>query len=297
VSPTGTVNFGSVALGGTAERTFTVSNTGGGTLSGAASVSAPFSIVSGSPFTLGGVGATQAVIVRFKPTTAATVTTNLNFTAGGSAISSIVTGSGSTVVNSAAAPSLSLVVTGNPSTTAPYAVEAQTNRTSVRVRFYVNNVLFRTENIAKYCLFGGGDGGALCTTGRLGNGTRTVQAQLHDAVTGALLATTSKTIVEGTPSPTLTLVVTGMPSAGSPYAVQAQTTQTSGVRVRFYRNGTLVRTESVAKFCLFGGGDGATVPCNTGKFGTGTHAIEVRVHSTSNDALLAKANITIVEGP
>jgi hypothetical protein len=35
-----------------------------------------------------------------------------------------------------------------------------------------------------------------------------VQVQLHDAVTGALLATTSKTIVEGTPSPTLTLVVT-----------------------------------------------------------------------------------------
>jgi hypothetical protein len=107
------------------------------------------------------------------------------------------------VANSAAPPSLSLVVTGDPSTTAPYAVEAQTNRTSARVRFYVNSVLFRTETVEKYCLFGRGDGGALCTTGRLGNGTHAVQARLHDAVTGALLATTSKTILEGTPSPTL----------------------------------------------------------------------------------------------
>jgi hypothetical protein len=92
VSPTGTVNFGAVPLGGTAERTFTVSNKGVGTLSGAASVSTPFSIVSGSPFTLSGAGATQAVIVRFKPTTATTATTNVNFTAGGGTISAIVTG-------------------------------------------------------------------------------------------------------------------------------------------------------------------------------------------------------------
>jgi hypothetical protein len=42
---------------------------------------------------------------------------------------------GLTVANSAAPPSLSLVVTGDPSSTAPYAVEAQTNRTGVRVRF------------------------------------------------------------------------------------------------------------------------------------------------------------------
>ena len=56
VSPTGTVNFGSANLGSFAEQTFSVSNTGGGTISGSASVVAPFSIVSGSPFTLSGVG-------------------------------------------------------------------------------------------------------------------------------------------------------------------------------------------------------------------------------------------------
>jgi len=93
VSPTGTVNFGSVNLGSFAEQTFTVSSTGGGTVSGSASVAAPFSIASGSPFTLSGAGATQAVKVRFTPTTTTTVSTNLTFTAGGGTISAIVTGS------------------------------------------------------------------------------------------------------------------------------------------------------------------------------------------------------------
>ena len=93
VSPTGT-NFGSVNLGSFAEQTFTLSNTGGGTVSGSASVGAPFSIASGSPFTLSGVGATQAVKVRFTPTTTTTVSTNLSFTASGGTISGIVTGTG-----------------------------------------------------------------------------------------------------------------------------------------------------------------------------------------------------------
>src|SRR5256886_641731 len=83
LNPTGTVNFGSVSLGSFAEQTVTVSNTGGGTVSGAASVGAPFSIVSGSPFTLGGVGASQAIKVRFTPTTTTTVSTTLTIAAGG----------------------------------------------------------------------------------------------------------------------------------------------------------------------------------------------------------------------
>jgi Big-like domain-containing protein/glucodextranase-like protein len=94
VSPTGTVNFGSVNLGSFAEKTFTVSNTGGGTISGSASVVAPFSIVSGSPFTLSGVGAAQAVNVRFTPTTTTTVSTNLSFAASGGTVAGTVTGTG-----------------------------------------------------------------------------------------------------------------------------------------------------------------------------------------------------------
>ena len=94
VSPTGTVSFGTVPLGTSVDRTFTVTNTGGGTLSGSVSVAAPFRVVSGSPFTLAGTGTTQAVMVRFTPTSTATMSTSLTFTASGGSLSGIVTGSG-----------------------------------------------------------------------------------------------------------------------------------------------------------------------------------------------------------
>src|SRR5439155_6831220 len=87
-------NFGSVNLGSFADQTFTVSNTGGGTVSGAASISAPFSVVSGSPFSLVGVGATQVVKVRFSPVVSATVSANVNFTANGGSVSRVVTATG-----------------------------------------------------------------------------------------------------------------------------------------------------------------------------------------------------------
>src|SRR5881396_3019226 len=93
VSPTGTVNFGDVNLGSFANRTLSVSNTGGETVSGTVSASAPFSIVSGSAFTLVGVGASQEVTVRFTSTTSATATANVAFTASGGTISRIMTGS------------------------------------------------------------------------------------------------------------------------------------------------------------------------------------------------------------
>src|SRR5262245_51193851 len=99
VSPTGTVNFGSVTIGSFADQVFTVSNTGGGTVSGAASTSAPFSIVSGSPFTLGGVGANQTVTVRFTPPTTATTSATVIFTANGGSSSAIATGSGTALAD------------------------------------------------------------------------------------------------------------------------------------------------------------------------------------------------------
>src|SRR5262245_40256928 len=96
VSPSGTVNFGNVSLGSSAVRTFTVSNPSGGTVSGTAIVAPPFTIVSGSPFTLSGAGASQAVTIRFTPATTATVSATVSFVASGATASRVVTGSGST---------------------------------------------------------------------------------------------------------------------------------------------------------------------------------------------------------
>ncbi len=94
VSPAGPMNFGGVALGAFADQTFTVQNTVGGTVSGAVSVPAPFSVVSGSPFTLAGLNAAQTVTVRFKPTTVATANANVAVTADGDTIGRSVSGTG-----------------------------------------------------------------------------------------------------------------------------------------------------------------------------------------------------------
>ena len=97
VSPTGTVNFRSVDVGSIADQVFTVQTTGGGTISGVALTSSgPFTVVSGSPFTLTGAAATQAVTVRFRPIVAATASASVNFTtASGDSITRSVTGTGS----------------------------------------------------------------------------------------------------------------------------------------------------------------------------------------------------------
>src|SRR5436853_586770 len=70
VSPTTTTSVGNVNIGSVLDQVFTVQNTRAGTVTGTASVSAPFSIFSGSPFTLS-AGATKSVIVRFTPTNTA----------------------------------------------------------------------------------------------------------------------------------------------------------------------------------------------------------------------------------
>src|SRR5437867_4310832 len=86
-------DYGSVAVGSSADRTFTVQNTGGGTLTGSASTSAPYSVISGSPFSLA-AGASQAVVVRFSPTATGTFTGNVSFTSNGSNVSPVVSGAG-----------------------------------------------------------------------------------------------------------------------------------------------------------------------------------------------------------
>ena len=108
VTPAATANFGSVNVGGTTTHPFTVKNTRGGTVTGAAAVGAPFSVVAGSPFSLVGLGATATVVVQFSPTSSGVTTTNLNFTAGGETVSRVVSGTAA-----------STAATASPTTVAP----------------------------------------------------------------------------------------------------------------------------------------------------------------------------------
>ncbi len=84
--------FGSVIVGGYADDTFTVKNDGGGTLSGSASVSLPFSVVGGGSYNLG-PNASQVVTIRFGPSSAVGSTQTVSFTGGGG-VGRTVTGLG-----------------------------------------------------------------------------------------------------------------------------------------------------------------------------------------------------------
>jgi hypothetical protein len=78
----GNTSYGTVLTGTSVTNGFTVKNIGVGTLTGAASVEAPFSIVSGGSYSLG-AGQTQAVLVAFSPTVASNYSQTVTLTGGG----------------------------------------------------------------------------------------------------------------------------------------------------------------------------------------------------------------------
>jgi hypothetical protein len=91
VAPTATTSFGSVGLGVTVDRTFTVQNASSATLTGTATIGTPYSVVSGGSFTLS-PGASQVVTVRFRPTVDGIFASTVNFTMNGDVVSRAVTG-------------------------------------------------------------------------------------------------------------------------------------------------------------------------------------------------------------
>jgi hypothetical protein len=115
VTPAGTVAFGNVNIGTTADQTLTVQNTGGGTVSGTVTTSTPFSVVSGGSFNLVGAGATATATVRFTPTVAAVTTSSVTFTTNDGSMSRTVTGTG--VLGSNPPPPVSTGSNPAPTTT------------------------------------------------------------------------------------------------------------------------------------------------------------------------------------
>ena len=91
ISPN-TLNFGSIALGSTNDLVILVKNNGAGTLAGLASISAPFSIIGNSSYSLD-ASACQVITVRFVPTQSGRTNQVLIFTGGGGALT-IVSGMG-----------------------------------------------------------------------------------------------------------------------------------------------------------------------------------------------------------
>lgn len=78
-----TLDFGSVAVGGSADRSFTISNAGGGTLSGTASTaSANYAVIGGASYSLG-AGEQASVTVRFSPSSGGSIAGTVTLTGTG----------------------------------------------------------------------------------------------------------------------------------------------------------------------------------------------------------------------
>jgi subtilisin family serine protease len=114
----GSLDFGNVTVGSSADRTLVVQNTGGGILTGSVSTNPPFSIVSGGSFNRG-PKSTQTVVVRFRPTAPGVFSANVTFTSNGGGASVAVTGIGAGVSAIApnaidlASPPATFTITGN----------------------------------------------------------------------------------------------------------------------------------------------------------------------------------------
>jgi hypothetical protein len=187
VSPAGTVAFGSVSVGSFSEQTFTVENTGGGTLSGTASVPLPFSIVSGASFTLAGVGATQNVKVRFSPTVGASVTANLTFRADGGVVSRVLTGTGTIVDTAAPNVAVTAPTGGTVSGTIAITATATDDVGVVGVQFKVDGANVGAEDtVPPYSVS--------WKTSLVPNGVHTVSAVARDAA-GNLSTSSGITVI------------------------------------------------------------------------------------------------------
>jgi hypothetical protein len=80
------LDFGALQAGTMADKTFSVQNTGGGTLTGSVSVvSSPFAIVSGGTYSLG-AGLSQPVTIRYSPPAGGSHNSTVTFTGGGGAL-------------------------------------------------------------------------------------------------------------------------------------------------------------------------------------------------------------------
>jgi Divergent InlB B-repeat domain len=258
VTPTTTVAFGNVNIGSFAEQSFTVQSNRAG-VTGTASVPAPFTIVSGSPFSLSFAGATQTVTVRFTPTNLTAQSVNVNFTADGDSISRLVTGTGVPV-----GPTLTVTKSGAGTGTVTSSPTGIDCGAACAASYATGTQVTLTATPATGSTFTGWSGGG-CT----GTGTCVVTMTADTTVTAGFVVQSFALTVNtsGTGTGTVTSAPTGI-NCGS-------TCSTS-----FSSNTEVTLTATATTDSIFTGWSGAC---------TGTGACVV----TMNAAKAVTANFTV----
>jgi hypothetical protein len=240
VVPIGTVNFGAVSLGSFAEQTFTVSNTSGAALSGTASVAAPFSIVSGSPFALASQGASQAVRVRFTPTATTTVSTNLAFKVGSDTISVVATGSGAAVADTT--PPIVTVTSPTSAVTYTATAPSLTLQGTASDNVGVTQVSWSNSRGGSGVASGTSSWTASSIALQVGSNTLTVTARdaAGNAATATLTVTLSDTVP---PTAAITAPATGTTVSGTINVTASATDNVAVAGVQFRLDGANLGAE------------------------------------------------------
>ena len=248
----GSITYGAILNGTSKTNNFTVQNIGAGTLSGTASVGAPFSIVSGGSYSLG-ASASQTVTVVFSPTVASNFNQSVTFT-GGSGASATVTGS----ATNAPVPTPVLQVT--PGSIAYGTILNGTSKTN---SFTVQNVgtgtLTGTASVgAPFSVMSGGSYslGASASQTVTVVFSPTVASNFNQSVTftgGSGASTTVTGSATNAPVPTPVLQVT--PGSIAYGTILNGTSKTNSFTVQNVGTGTLTGTASVgAPFSIVSGG-------------------------------------------
>jgi hypothetical protein len=295
----GSIAYGTILNGTSKTNSFTVQNIGTGTLTGTASVGAPFSIVSGGSYSLG-AGASQAVTVVFTPTGASNYNQSVTFT-GGNGTNTTVTGSATnapvptpvlqvtpgsiaygTILNGTSKTNSFTVqnigtgtLIGTASVGAPFSIVSSGSYSLGASASQTVTVAFSpivTSNYTQSVIFTGGSGTNTTVTGSATNApvpTPVLQVTPGSIAYGTILNGTSKTnsfTVQNIGTGTLT----GTASVGAPFSIVSGGSYSLGASAS--QTVTLVFSPSAAsnytQSVTFNGGSGT----NTTVTGSATNA-------------------------